>query len=111
MQRIGYWSAVGVLALEFQRAEEPLASRQEGFASVPCEGEGVGVAAGDVLPRALLQKFKAHARLASAVHVGFVEVVAVGAVEVAGRAYGFEHEAESAGGASRRLAESYVLLV
>ena len=111
LQRIDDAFACGVSLLQLHGAHEPVVSRYQRLAPVPDEGDRIGIRSLDILLYVALQQVEIHARLASAVYGGLVEVVAVGAVEVAGRACGLDHRAEDTAGVSRGLAEGDVFSV
>jgi len=79
---------------------------------VPAELHGVDLIGPDVLFYAELQQLVVHHGLAAAVLHRLVEVVAVVAVEVAGRARRFEHDRKGRGGdLFLRVAERKYLLL
>ena len=70
-------------------------AHQERFAPVPVEGDLRNVVRGDVFPDDRLQHPFAHPGLPPAVDLRLVQIVAVGAAEVAQRPGAFEHDVES----------------
>ena len=112
LQRILDPFAVGVPALQLHRPAVEIQPQQQRLAAVPAELHGIDLVGPDVLFYAELQQLVVHHGLAAAVLHRLVEVVAVVAVEVAGRARRFEHDREGRGGdLFLRVAERKYLLL
>ena len=86
--------AAGILLLERHRPTVEVQSHHQRFAAVPDELHLRHVVGRDVVPHHLLQHLQAHPGLPAAVDLRLVEIVAIGAVEVAERPGGLHHDVE-----------------
>ncbi len=89
--------AVGVFPLELHGPAVEIDAQQQRFAAVPAELDRIDFVGADVLFDVKFQQFVAHHGLPAAVLHRLVEVIAVVAIEVAGRAGRLEHRREGNG--------------
>ena len=112
LQRVLDPLARGVFPLERHGPAVEVPAEQQRLAAVPTEGHHGNLVGLDVLPDVELQQVVRHHRLPAAILCGLVEVVAIAAIEVAGRTGRLEHRRERYGARLfLRIAESENILV
>ena len=97
LQRVLDPLAVGIFLLQLHRFPVEFEAQQQRFAAVPAELHGIHLVGFDILADVAFEQFVAHHGLPASVLHGLVQIVTVVAVEVAGRAGGFEHRREGHG--------------
>ena len=108
---IAYHAVGSILALELHGLAVEVETEHKRLPSVPVEHDLPRVVRLDIFADHGLQHLQGHARLPAAVNLRLVEIVAVGAVEVAERARGFHHYAEiPRPGNSDRILDGYRIL-